>query len=274
MLLVRYSAWNGPGAAPGQRLGGGTWLRPAAPHARPRRPQLEDRHVGLDHVAALDRAAPACRAHAAVGLGRLGEDVRTRRCRLDPDAAHRWDDRIGPRTCRRRSATGVSCWMNRTGSAFRGPRRARSSSAAPVRTACDARLPPGSLDVHAARSHRGHVRRQVVALHGDVAEAAAAGQELQPGRALGGRPASPRPRRCRARSAAPGSRPGGRRSRCAVPAARVRRRPDRCAKPTSRVGVHAAARRSGTQIMAWSMRVSTLAPPERCILHPAGHSLA
>src|SRR5262249_45567172 len=80
-------------------------------------------------------------------------------------------------TCRRRSASGVRCWMKKIGSGFPAPRLAASQ-----RSSCPPRAGPRARDrlapVAAASSHRRHVRREIVALHRDVAKAAATGQEF------------------------------------------------------------------------------------------------
>lgn len=67
--------------------------------------------------------------------------------------------------------------MKKMGSALRGPSPAtfhRSSWPAGV----TASALGGVADLDAAPSHRSHVRRQVIALHADVAESPAPGQEL------------------------------------------------------------------------------------------------
>ena len=186
--VARRRPCCGSGRAPGTaRAAAGKRFRRRARlgrlgDAEPGRADLEHRHVRLDDVAPRRPSAPACRECDCTS--RLRGQRRSRRCTRARGGARRWDARPRVATCRCRSASGVRCWMKKIGSGFLAPSdAARHRSSWPP----GVRRPPsvGVAHVDAARAHAGHVGGEIVALHGDVAQAAARRQELaEPGAGL------------------------------------------------------------------------------------------
>ena len=151
-----------PRPAARERLGGGTGLGRLR-HREARLAQIEHRHVGLDHIAAL-HARHRHAEHARVALGGLG-DVGDG----DVDAL------------RAQRAVGMLAGVP---AATPGQRRqmldeedrqrvARAEPRRPPAQLLPGRRAPAALvriaHVDAARAHRGHVGGEIVALQRDVA---------------------------------------------------------------------------------------------------------